>query len=262
MTCDGKLVKSLSGPIDRSDTQFLSGEIFSVGDPERILPLMGASDHLPLTLAVRGVTLPVEWSTRPPHLLYLTPQENELTAQRKAWSVYLSVGPKMRELRIWVDPKQDHAIQLIRWQSAPHTPIAYQMEVKHARHEPSGQWLPEWWEHVEYGEDDKPSRTRTSIVEKVTVNAVWPDSEFDVHFPPGTRVSDDRTHSLQVAEANGSLRPFRPGVDDAPPPDPFGWLKNDWFRSNGEWLTCITVFGVVAFAFLVWRLWPRGRKVA
>lgn len=248
-TCDGKLVKSVSGPSDRTEPQFIRASIAAAGDTREILPRMGGTYHLPLILAVRAVSQPVEWSKRPAHLLHLSPQKNELTGQQSQWPVFLSSAPRLREVRLWADPKQDHAIRLIRWHSEPRAPFGYQTEVEYARHDPSELWLPKRWEEARYGEDDNPTRSTTVRVEKVTLNADWPDSEFDIALPPGTRVSDERDGAAYFVEKDGTLRPFQVGVDDVEPIPPF-FVVIGWLRRNWGWLGV----ALILVAVLLWKV--------
>lgn len=253
--CDGKVCKVLRGPATamtwqnstavigqatrkdlRTDAETTFAPIFftccGLGDPTRNPGID------PTPLAPTGATLKIDGTE--------TVEYTRTTSHR------------LRPLSCWVDPAQDHVIRRMKRDHANFELPMKQHDVRYAKHEPFGLWLPREWEYSSPFEDGSPRQTTSVTVDKVVVNGTWPDEEFDLKFPPGVRVVDARNDTAYLVLDDGSFRPFQFGVDDAEPAEQSPTTPPpNWFVANAPWLVSVVLVVAVVALLVARRVWRK-----
>lgn len=159
-----------------------------------------------------------------------------------------------RGVQQWVDPARGSIVLRTAALYSGSDQPERQTDLWYSAHQPTGLWLPKAWD-CERWYEDRTSKGRYRVtVEKLTVNADWPDAEFDQPFPVGTQVNDRVNGGVHDVQPDGTLRPheYVPGElgpawqnNDPPPP---GWLyRNAWWLCL---VLTIPLLGVLGFVLI------------
>ena len=94
--------------------------------------------------------------------------------------------------RFWLDPARDYVI--CRQTSQDESTVFTQLDCEYQTVEtPSGPvWAPLEWTSWRFGQSGEPTEVSVAKVESVNVNSGLAPEEFQLEFPVGTLVSDDR----------------------------------------------------------------------
>lgn len=161
-----------------------------------------------------------------------------------------------RTIHCLIDPTIGHVTR--RLEVAQDRGNVTRTDVRFAKHESSGLWLPAEWSVEELTKDGVSRSKATVTVEKVTVNADIPDGEFDLAYPPGVVVHDNRTSARKeyLVLQDGSLSSFVRGRDREPIPTaaPTPPTGGNWFAANGAWLSGVLLVALVVGLLVARRL--------
>jgi hypothetical protein len=114
---------------------------------------------------------------------------------------------------LWLDPERGYLPVRHEWR-LPGDRLWMRMDTEYAPHDVAG-WAPHAWRYVRAGYWDssdqfhqKVTEGFTSTVTGIELNVSIPDSRFDIIFPPGTRVANERTDQGGIVREDGSIRPI------------------------------------------------------
>ncbi len=120
--------------------------------------------------------------------------------------------------RFWLDPGAGHVVRRVRWPGAGRT--TNQLAVRFCPDETAG-WLPAGWTWTYADADGQVLRTLTATVTAARLNGPVPADQFELTFPPGAFVTDQRTGQDYRVEPDGTWREVDPAAElrgGAPPP--------------------------------------------
>jgi hypothetical protein len=128
-----------------------------------------------------GNILPIDWTPCQEHMMSLNASKDE---------------------RVWVDPEKDYVIR--RYTGVFGEGLA---DIRYRRDDAWG-WVPESWIHHEVGRNSVLRKTHFVNVLEMRINEPQPAELFDISFPPGCEVHDDRTMPYKVYRVlpDGSMR--------------------------------------------------------
>jgi hypothetical protein len=199
----------------------------------------------PLTAHFRGLTPHVT----PYPVDQLRPTSRTLRLDGRTCSEYeVATGPD-KPISLFVDGQAEFALRRIRKLNRGH--LYQQLDVAYGTRD--GGLVPERWTIQEFDAAGKVKSKTEAVVLDVRVNPDVPRSEFDVEFPPGSSVYDQRTGKDYVVKEGGMMRETTPaGVElDAEVPVPgSSWLTRN--RSGLLWGALIALAGL-ACAAAWWR---------
>jgi hypothetical protein len=151
----------------------------------------------------------------------------------------------------WLDPSKGYVVRRVSRQR-PGGPLD-QMDIRYRRDDVAG-WVPVSWSRAQSLPDGTVLRTAKVDVLEMRLNNSPAAELFDIQFPIGTHVRDQRDRKNYRVQPDGSLREISPGgtdlaVPDIPPAAPqVGWT---------EWL--LGGVGVVVWAVILAYVWRRKR---
>jgi hypothetical protein len=235
---DGTRQKKYHGPVSGANRKNSYGLLAS---PSRG---MIAQDtlQLPMMLAARGYDGELSLVT---YSRGLRPTGDALQVRGRKCAAYKQPS---QNLTVWVDEGDGHSPR--RAQLAAKGVTETQIEVESGVEPTSGLVLPKSWTESHYSTAGKLRKTVAVTVDAVYVNREYAADTFDLEFPPGIDVDDQRTNSQVRVQADQSLVP----LDKAG--RPVGWIDRNWV-----WLTCVTAACVVALVGLFsWRRVVRGSR--
>ena len=128
--------------------------------------------------------------------------------------------------------------------------VLAQVDVASQLHPVIGVVLPINWKQTFYSKTGAVRRTFTVVVRSATATETAPTSEFDLEFPPGMEVDDQRTGKSYVVDPSGSLAGLR---------GPGGPVEQE--RTRWLWWAIFPVALAVGIAIRRWRH-RLGRKAA
>jgi hypothetical protein len=151
--------------------------------------------------------------------------------------------------RYWLDPAKDHVLRRVQEKKG-----ARITDVQYRRDQTIG-WVPVSWVTKRYGPDGDLLSTTTVEVLKMAFNTPQPSEQFDLAFPPGAHVHDNRTKGLTqyLVQTDGSLRRLPNPGEEAPISE--GEPRVAWFE-NTKWLLA----GVAATLIALGLLYLRQKK--
>lgn len=107
--------------------------------------------------------------------------------------------------RLWVDATRDYVI--VRCLDTNGDQTTLKLDVQFTRDKVHG-WLPTGWDYVAYNVQGKLTSLVKAMVTSYEINTPIEASEFDIVFPPGTSVIDDKSNQHYVIKSDGVPRPI------------------------------------------------------
>ena len=238
---DGELVKFYQGPAEGLSRENCIAKISTIQQES----VAGYRTYMPLHLACRGVTNP---SCR--QAFTFGPfTRTGLTAMIRGESTdeYLrQPSQTSAAVQLWVAPAADQSPRRIRYNRAGGGAVAL-TDITSERDAGSGLWLPKSWVPTSYSPTgDKVEQTHAVTVESVRLNHSFDRSEFDLTFPAGVEVYDDRTGKYTLSDGGSGVPLTRAGGE--PVNEPASLLSRYWWV-----LTCVIAVGVMAAVWVVVR---------
>lgn len=256
--CDGSTRKRLDGSTDK---MFEKGA-FAVIEAAAALQEWPEAVYQPVFLATRPLGI-AGWRPWLP-LTQGQPTGNTAIIDQVSTDEWSWTESPATFYRICLDPHAGHAVRRVRLESKR---SPFQTDILWKQH--NGLWLPDSWETVWTFDDGTPRHTIKATVERIRLNEPIPDSEFDLTFPPGVKVLDERTNSSYLVREDGSLGEYTREPNGQPiPPPPLTQPKTpNWFAAYGPMLfgmvLVIVVVGLLVLrrASRVGRAGPQDRDV-
>lgn len=205
----------------------------------------------PLTLAFR----PFSPSFSADLLPRMKPSGVALPIEGALCQEYLFGPPQGFRRSYWLDPAKDHLPRRIRIQSAGR--LADQIEVRYRRQD-GRDWIPAAWVRTQYSTEGAVLSTTRFEVLELRVNAEQPPELFDVRFPEGIEVYDQRDDKSYRIQSDGSMRELsRKGQllpRSVPQPD------DSWYQRNRGLLVVAGILVILLVAVSGWIWLMRRRK--
>jgi hypothetical protein len=150
------------------------------------LTFRGLDPHMtpyPLTDAKRsGLTLPIDGEACDEYILEFSPES---------------------KVSFWLDPKKDYVARRISTKSG--VQFAAQHDIKYRNDAQIG-WMPQSWVSNDFSSIGRLLTSTKVEVLEAEYNGVLPATDFDIVFPPGTRVVDLNTTKVYRVQSNGAMR--------------------------------------------------------
>jgi hypothetical protein len=239
---DGECVKFYQGPAQGLARENCVAKVSTVQTES----VAGFRIYTPIHLACRGYHNP---SCRTA-LTFGQLKPTGLISKIKGESVeeYLKASTEAtNSVQAWVDAKSDYLPRRLRYNLKSGGPSGV-TDIVTERDTGSGHWLPKTWVHTIYSSSgDKVQQTYTVTIESFRVNGDHARSEFDLTFPEGVEVYDDRTGEYKLSDSAGGGTPLtRAGGE--PSGDATAILSRYWWV-----ITCCLAVLVIATGWLVYR---------
>ncbi len=117
--------------------------------------------------------------------------------------------------------------------------LSSQCDIEYHRHE-SGIWFPFSWVYTQYGaEGTAPTTTKVEVLD-IRLNEPQAPEQFELVFPEGTQVYDERTGKEYRVQPDGTMRVLSPSGEELP--DFVTQPVEPWYQRNQGLLVC---FGVI-----------------
>jgi hypothetical protein len=153
---------------------------------------------------------------------------------------------------VWLDPKRDYIVvrlrHLLNGKVAMDTHVFYDQSN-------GGMWLPSHWKITQYGHEAVQSIFRTSTVriESCLVQKEYPQDLFDIVYPPGSIVDDERDQKLYESTPNGELREWDRyrSARGASAAQGTWWYRNRWL---------LIASGLLALCGIAWFMVRRRQS--
>jgi hypothetical protein len=105
----------------------------------------------------------------------------------------------------WLDPAQDYLMRRVRIQRKDK--LECQLDIEYRLNDQSF-WVPKTWKFNQFGPRGDVRRSQTFEVLQVRVNESEPASQFEIQYPPGAEVNDQRTDKWYRIQPDGTMREF------------------------------------------------------
>ncbi len=168
-------------------------------------------------------------------------------------------GPSV--VHLWVDPLRDFVI--VRDATVEGGILLVQLDVQFQPHGVAG-WVPQAWAitNTHPSGNGKFYRSTHASVTEFEFNVKLQRAEFDIEFPPGTLVLDNRTGTRFIVGPDGRNRYFTDeewkrgyeAIVTAP-----AWRASAW-PVTSPWALLIVLLTLASGVILAWRLWSRWRR--
>lgn len=174
----------------------------------------------------------------------------------------LPVGPEA-ENRLWVDPARGFVV--VRYLATRKGIVKTKLDVRYGPDKQAG-WVPKEWQIIFNDPRGELRKSFAAALNNHALNGPIPSTEFQLEFPPGTRVSDAKNDADYIVRRDGSGRRMIPPEDigatyeqmlrtapgEALPNRAGGGIAIRWPAIIGSLLAA------ACFLFAIWRL-KRGR---
>jgi len=198
IVCDGTVVKWMVGPTDATSRD----EIISVIDHPTDSSRMAGELKSPILYTCRATGQPGADISK--QFLQIRQTGRVVKFDDTDTIEYLSTGRNWATHYL-VDPTRDHVVCRVDELNPDMNRPELRLDIRYRRDEASGFWFPTQWACEHFFENGERRWKEEVDVEKVSVNPVIRDTEFDLAFPSGIRVSDHRNRKDYRVKADGSL---------------------------------------------------------
>lgn len=136
----------------------------------------------------------------------------------------------------WVDPEKDHVIRRIRKQRQGR--LLDQADIRFRPNSNGAfKWVPESWTRTEYSQAGTVLSTSSVEVLELHLNEPQPTELFEIQFPPGCEVYDQRTNKEYKIQADGTMREVSPRTGEElpgsiPQPGELWYWRNKWLLAS------------------------------
>jgi hypothetical protein len=216
--------------------------------PRGAIPLAPSNHYLqmpytiPLGLAYRG--LDRNFTSSPTQLFKPSPTRQRI-GERECIEYACQPAKDFRK-SYFVDPQLDH--NFVRILSVRQGKVTMQTDITYARNAVC-EWVPDSWVVYFYTDAGKLQRRTEVRVVSSKFNEPLPDDQFDVVFPPGTRVWKASESQYYRVQADGSFRLLSTTGEDTP--TVVAREDAPWNKRYLGWVAgCVGVIAVVAVLVL------------
>jgi hypothetical protein len=249
MVTDGSIVKKLHHPASGPTRQ---NAIAKISSPKRT-SIADLAMLIPFHMCCRGIDNPGCKNS----FIYPPLQPTSIRLRIAGVEVIEYNHPTFPTIRFWVEANQSYSVRRIRYQT-PDANIQYQTDIAYEKSAVTGHWMPSNWTHTAFDDKGRVTRTFAIAVESVSVDSKPSDSEFDLQFPPGLQVYDQRDGSWSLVRDDGTLLNVAGATVDSD--DVRSSLQSTWWGRNWWWLTLTTAAGSFLIGVVVNRI--RARRHA
>jgi hypothetical protein len=210
-TYEIRLVNTMNSSSGKS---LFSTGLTSPSQPEGYIAANVQSDDIkstyivPLTTWYRGT----QRSISPYVLSNYYPSGSTIKIGGNECREYAQSGDRANGTFLWFDTKSGDLLRRIRTDKQRKPQVQYDVEY---RLDDSGVWTPVSWVRNEFSaEGEVCSSTRAEVL-STRLNADYPETDFDVTFPPGTRVYSARENKTYLVQDDGTMREFSLATGEA-----------------------------------------------
>ena len=198
----------------------------------------------PITMAFRGDDPAIS-----PYIL----SEIQSTGQtsflgRLPCQEYAIDHPSGGRITFLLDPEKDYVVRRVRNQNDKGH-ITDQTDVEYRPHEVAG-WVPSAWVFNKYSAAGNTLKTTRVEVVELRVNEPQPPELFDIQFPPGTEVHDNKNNKLYIVKSDGSMRELSTRGEELP--GSVFQSGTPWYRRHQWLLVSLALALAVVAVGLVW----------
>jgi hypothetical protein len=148
---------------------------------------------------------------------------------------------------LWVDASRDFVV--VRMIATSRGVVRWKLDIDCARNDRVG-WVPQAWTISHLHRDGALLYTAKAAVKDFEINPNIPANEFDISFPVGAVVVDERNHTQSIQKPDGELRPIAGSemrmpyeqLLNSPPPSRFSLWKKAVAIVGGIFLVVSAVF--------------------
>jgi len=156
----------------------------------------------------------------------------------------------------WLDPAQDYLIRRVCHQSRGQ--LDSQIDIRYRLSE-EGYRLPHSWDCNHYSATGSVKRSQRFEVLQTQINQVEPASQFEIEYPPGAKVNDQRTDKWYRVRSDGTMREFSIATgEDVLTTDSVA--EPPWYRRHRWLLTGAIMVPAVAAAVIYIRMRKRANS--
>ena len=204
----------------------------------------------PITLAFRGL----DPAIAPFSIADFEPTGVTLPIDGAACCEYKFTPWKESVLTIWADPAKDHVVRRLRVEKNGR--LAEQQDISYRRDDRWG-WIPTTWVRNRYTANSQVGITSTVSVETIRLNESQPEELFELRFPEGTVVHDQRTTKDYLVKSNGNMHELSSRGEELPASVPQPGVS--WFERN-RWLlgSLVLILLTIGLGYITRRRWFRG----
>ena len=163
----------------------------------------------PITMTFRGL----DRAMAPHSLANFTPSGTTLTIHGSPCEEFALQLPRRLVVRYWLDATRGYVVRRVRTQQQGR--LLEQQDIEYRRHERWG-WVPASWVATKYLPSGAVAQTLSVEVLSLRLNEPQPAERFEIQFPAGLRVEDQRTFRIYRVQPDGSLREDFPAGEEAP----------------------------------------------
>lgn len=114
-----------------------------------------------------------------------------------------SAANKRSKSRIWIDPSRDHLIT--RTLSITDGFVKQRMDIRYKEHAEQG-WVPSGWEVRTFSKEDGLDQVHVGTVTEAEINAPIEARVFQLTFPKGSMVIDEKENTTSLVMPDGNRR--------------------------------------------------------
>ena len=208
----------------------------------------------PLTMAFRGHSRHMT-----PYMIEeLRPTGVELPIRGRPCREYTLEPSPGHVLSFWLDTARD--FNVVRLRNQENGKLREQLDVEYKEHPACG-WVPQSWTRNAFAPSGEVRRSTRVDVMELHVNEPQEADLFEIRFPAGVMVGDQRDSKDYVIQPDGSMREISPSGELLPTTkDQPG---TPWYQRHRWLLLSVAASAVLLLAtILVWRIRQRRQLPA
>ncbi len=200
----------------------------------------------PLTITFRGMDPTIQ----PFDLNVLKRTGQSISIEGAPCDEYLIQDNETHSVHLWIDPQKNFITRRISFVKSGkvwrETDIDY-------RKNATMSWIPSSWTISFFNDQGQTTQSWMVTIESIRFNEMVADRLFDVEFPEGCRVYDQRTGKYYRVLSDGNMKEIGRNGEDLP--DRIPRPSDSWYRRNK-----ITLIGCISSAFVIFYLLRRNRR--
>lgn len=251
--CDGTTTKYFSSP--PGNAKRLNS--IAIIRQNNTMLVGGFPVESPIYMFCRGNSERHEWTYRSMRKFLPTGQVSVIQGKRLL-EYRGQIKYDTQNFTCWVDPTTDYVVRRLKWNYVSSDKTKNMIDIRYDLKPGDSAVRPSGWTITSYAQNGKVSRSYEVTVDSVSRNPSVAAERFDIVFPPGLEVSDQRNGTYHLVREDGSwFRLARAGqkldsIEDE--------LEKSWYRRNVMWIAL--GLSLPAFAFLALRWRARRRHAA
>jgi hypothetical protein len=215
----------------------LSGAKDPMGSIDNSAPRGWSSVLTPILMTFRGLNRSIALYA----ISEMNPSGNTVLIDGAMCQEYLFKLSSGFVVGCWLDPANDYIVRRIR--SEQQGRLGEQTDVRYCRNDTCG-WVPSSWVRKVYSPAGSVRWTTTVEVLDMRLNEPQAAEQFDIQFPPGTLVSDNRNSKSYRVQSDGNMRELSPSGEE--PPVSLEVSEEPWYWRDRWLLISLGVLFTVA----------------